>query len=158
MDRDREWGGYRKFLSYKPRSATLHLDVCGRHHFFSFFYTAIIFRSEETADNLKRQGAYIPGIRPGQQTTNYIDDVITRLTVFGALYVTLVCLLPVFMIVFFDVTFQLGGTALLIVVVVSMDFMGQVQAALSLKPVRKVDGKGKFTQLSGQVSTVALRG
>ena len=98
--------------------------------FFSFFYTAIVFDPKDVADNLKRQGAFIPGIRPGVQTTNYIDDVITRLTVFGSLYVTLVCLLPEFMIVFFDITFQLGGTALLIVVVVSMDFMSQVQAHL----------------------------
>lgn len=98
--------------------------------FFSFFYTAIVFDPKDIADNLKRQGGYIPGIRPGVQTTNYIDDVSTRLTVFGSLYVTLVCLLPEFMIVFFDITFQLGGTALLIVVVVSMDFMSQVQAHL----------------------------
>ena len=98
--------------------------------FFSFFYTAIQFDPKDMADNLKRQGAYVPGIRPGQQTGKYLDDVMTRLTVFGSLYVTLVCLLPEFMIVFFNVTFQLGGTALLIVVVVSMDFMSQVQAHL----------------------------
>ena len=94
--------------------------------FFSFFYTAIVFDPKDLADNLKRQGAYLPGIRPGAQTAHYIDDVITRLTLFGASYVTLVCLLPEFMIVFFNVTFQLGGTALLIVVVVAMDFMAQV--------------------------------
>ncbi len=94
--------------------------------FFSFFYTAIVFDPKDVADNLKRQGAYVPGIRPGAQTAHYIDDVITRLTLFGASYVTLVCLLPEFMIVFFNVTFQLGGTALLIVVVVAMDFMAQV--------------------------------
>ena len=88
------------------------------------------FDPKDMADNLKRQGAYVPGIRPGQQTGKYLDDVMTRLTVFGSLYVTLVCLLPEFMIVFFNVTFQLGGTALLIVVVVSMDFMSQVQAHL----------------------------
>jgi len=98
--------------------------------FFCFFYTAIMFDPKEVADNLKRQGAYVPGIRPGQQTAKYIDDVITRLTIFGALYITLVCLLPEFMIVAFNVTFQLGGTALLIVVVVAMDFMAQVQAHL----------------------------
>ena len=99
--------------------------------FFSFFYTAIVFDPKDVADNLKRQGAFIPGIRPGLQTTNHIDEIITRLTLFGSLYVTLVCLLPEFMIVFFDITFQLGGTALLIVVVVSMDFMSQVQAHLT---------------------------
>lgn len=98
--------------------------------FFSFFYTAIMFDPKDVAENLKRQGAYVPGIRPGQQTAHYIDNVITRLTVFGALYVTLVCLLPEFMIVAFNITFQLGGTALLIVVVVAMDFMSQVQAHL----------------------------
>jgi len=98
--------------------------------FFSFFYTAIMFDPKDVADNLKRQGAYVPGIRPGQQTARYIDDVITRLTVFGALYVTLVCLMPEFMIVAFDITFQLGGTALLIVVVVAMDFMSQIQSHL----------------------------
>lgn len=118
--------------------------------FFSFFYTAIIFDPKETADNLKRQGAYIPGIRPGQQTTNYIDDVITRLTVFGALYVTLVCLLPEFMIVFFDVTFQLGGTALLIVVVVSMDFMGQVQAHLVSSQYEKLMEKANLRNYRGR--------
>ena len=98
--------------------------------FFSFFYTAIMFDPKDVADNLKRQNAYVPGIRPGQQTARYIDDVITRLTVFGSVYVTLVCLLPEFMIVFFDITFQLGGTALLIVVVVAMDFMSQIQSHL----------------------------
>ena len=95
--------------------------------FFSFFYTAIMMDPKEVADNLKRQGAYVPGIRPGTQTAAYLDDVITRLTLFGSLYVTAVCLLPEFMVVFFNVTLQLGGTAVLIVVVVSMDFMSQVQ-------------------------------
>ena len=98
--------------------------------FFSFFYTAIQFDPKDVADNLKRQNAYVPGIRPGQQTAKYIDEVITRLTVFGSVYVTLVCLLPEFMIVAFNITFQLGGTALLIVVVVAMDFMSQVQSHL----------------------------
>jgi preprotein translocase subunit SecY len=98
--------------------------------FFCFFYTAIMFDPKDVADNLRRQGAYVPGIRPGAQTARYIDDVITRLTVFGATYITLVCLLPEFMIVAFNITFQLGGTALLIVVVVAMDFMSQVQAHL----------------------------
>jgi preprotein translocase subunit SecY len=98
--------------------------------FFCFFYTAIMFDPKDVAENLKRQGAYVPGIRPGQQTARYLDDVITRLTVFGSLYITLVCLLPEFMIVAFNITFQLGGTAMLIVVVVAMDFMSQVQAHL----------------------------
>ena len=98
--------------------------------FFCFFYTALMFNPKEIAENLKRQGAYVPGIRPGQQTAKYIDDVTTRLTVFGSIYIALVCLLPELMVVAFDVTFRLGGTALLIVVVVSMDTMAQIQSHL----------------------------
>ncbi|MEQ8858429.1 MAG: preprotein translocase subunit SecY [Pseudomonadales bacterium] len=112
--------------------------------FFCFFYTAIMFDPKDVADNLKRQGAYVPGIRPGQQTARYIDDVITRLTVFGALYITLVCLLPEFMIVAFNITFQLGGTALLIVVVVAMDFMSQVQAHLMSSQYAKLMEKSNL--------------
>lgn len=98
--------------------------------FFCFFYTALMFNPREMADNLKRGGAYIPGIRPGEQTSRHIDDVMTRLTVVGSLYITLVCLLPQILVVFFDVPFYLGGTSLLIAVVVAMDFMQQVQAHL----------------------------
>jgi preprotein translocase subunit SecY len=98
--------------------------------FFCFFYTAIVFDSRETADNLKRSGAFIPGIRPGEQTANYIDKVLTRLTAVGAIYITLVCLLPEFLILEFGVPFYFGGTSLLIIVVVVMDFMAQVQAHL----------------------------
>lgn len=116
--------------------------------FFSFFYTAIVFDPKDVSDNLRRQGAYIPGLRPGQRTTEYIDDVITKLTVFGALYVTLVCLLPEFMIVFFGLTFQLGGTALLIVVVVSMDFMSQVQAHLMSSQYAKLMEKSNLRSYS----------
>ena len=112
--------------------------------FFSFFYTAIMFDPKDVADNLKRQGAYVPGIRPGAQTSKYIDDVITRLTVFGASYVTLVCLLPEFMVVFFDTSFQLGGTAVLIVVVVAMDFMAQVQSHLMSSQYAKLMEKSKL--------------
>ena len=112
--------------------------------FFSFFYTAIMFDPKDVADNLKRQGAYVPGIRPGAQTSKYIDDVITRLTVFGAAYVTLVCLLPEFMVVFFDTSFQLGGTAVLIVVVVAMDFMAQVQSHLMSSQYAKLMEKSKL--------------
>jgi preprotein translocase subunit SecY len=112
--------------------------------FFSFFYTAIMFDPKDVADNLKRQGAYVPGIRPGQQTARYIDDVITRLTVFGALYVTTVCLLPEFMVVAFNITFQLGGTALLIVVVVAMDFMSQVQSHLMSSQYAKLMEKSNL--------------
>jgi preprotein translocase subunit SecY len=98
--------------------------------FFCFFYTALVFNSRETAENLKKSGAFIPGIRPGQQTGEYIDKVLSRLTVWGALYVTGVCLLPEFMIAQFGVPFYFGGTSLMIMVVVIMDFQAQVAAHL----------------------------
>ena len=98
--------------------------------FFCFFYTALMFNPKETAENLKKSGAFVPGIRPGEQTAKYIDGVMTRLTLAGALYVTLVCLLPEFMIVKWNVPFYFGGTSLLIIVVVCMDFVAQVQAHL----------------------------
>jgi preprotein translocase subunit SecY len=98
--------------------------------FFCFFYTALMFNPVEVADNLKRSGAFVPGIRPGQQTANYIDGVLTRLTVFGSAYIALVCLLPQFLVVMFNVPFYLGGTSMLIVVVVVMDFMAQIQSHL----------------------------
>lgn len=98
--------------------------------FFSFFYTALTFNPKETADNLKRSGAFISGIRPGEQTADYIDKVMTRLTVVGSIYLTLVALLPQFLIIAWNVPFYFGGTSLLIVVVVVMDFMSQVQAHL----------------------------
>lgn len=96
--------------------------------FFCFFYTALVFNPKETAENLKKSGAFIPGIRPGDQTARYIDTVMTRLTLAGAIYVTLVCLLPEFLILAWNVPFYFGGTSLLIIVVVVMDFMAQVQA------------------------------
>jgi preprotein translocase, SecY subunit len=96
--------------------------------FFCFFYTALVFNPKETADNLKKSGAFVPGIRPGDQTARYIDKVMTRLTLVGAIYVTLVCLLPEVLIAKWNVPFYFGGTSLLIVVVVVMDFMAQVQA------------------------------
>jgi preprotein translocase subunit SecY len=96
--------------------------------FFCFFYTALVFNSRETADNLKKSGGFIPGIRPGQQTAEYIDKVLTRLTFWGAIYITGVCLLPEFMILYARVPFYFGGTSLLIIVVVTMDFMAQLQA------------------------------
>lgn len=98
--------------------------------FFCFFYTALVFNSRETAENLKKSGAFIPGIRPGQQTGEYIDKVLTRLTVWGALYVALVCLLPEFLVAKFSVPFYFGGTSLMIMVVVIMDFQAQVAAHL----------------------------
>jgi preprotein translocase subunit SecY len=98
--------------------------------FFAFFYTAIVFNPKETADNLKKSGALVPGFRPGDQTARYIDGVMTRLTAAGAIYITLVCLLPELLILEFNVPFYFGGTSLLIIVVVIMDFMAQVQAHL----------------------------
>ncbi|HMW18680.1 MAG TPA: preprotein translocase subunit SecY [Accumulibacter sp.] len=96
--------------------------------FFCFFYTALVFNSRETADNLKRSGAFVPGIRPGEQTARYIDKILMRLTLVGAAYITIVCLLPEFLILKWNVPFYFGGTSLLIIVVVTMDFMTQVQA------------------------------
>lgn len=95
--------------------------------FFCFFYTALVFNSKETAENLKKSGAFLPGIRPGIQTSAYIDKVMTRLTLIGAFYITLVCLLPEFLIVYWNVPFYFGGTSLLIIVVVVMDFISQMQ-------------------------------
>jgi preprotein translocase subunit SecY len=98
--------------------------------FFCFFYTALVFNPKDVADNLKKSGAFLPGIRPGEQTARYVDKVMTRLTLFGALYITLVSLMPQFLVVAWQVPFYFGGTSLLIVVVVIMDFMAQVQSHL----------------------------
>ncbi|HUF73528.1 MAG TPA: preprotein translocase subunit SecY [Gammaproteobacteria bacterium] len=114
--------------------------------FFCFFYTALVFNSRDTADNLRRSGAFIPGIRPGQQTADYIDKVLTRLTFWGALYITAVCLLPEFMILRFNVPFYFGGTSLLIIVVVSMDFMSQLQAHMM---THQYEGLMKKANLKG---------
>jgi preprotein translocase subunit SecY len=98
--------------------------------FFCFFYTALVFNSRETADNLKKSGALLPGIRPGEQSAKYIDKILMRLTMVGAIYIALVCLLPEFLVLRWNVPFYFGGTSLLIIVVVTMDFMTQVQAYL----------------------------
>lgn len=98
--------------------------------FFCFFYTALVFNSKETADNLKKSGAYVPGIRPGEQTSSYIDTILLRLTLVGAMYMVFVCLLPELLVSRWNIPFSLGGTALLIVVVVTMDFMAQIQSYL----------------------------
>lgn len=95
--------------------------------FFCFFYTALVFNPRDTADNLKKSGAFIPGIRPGEQTSRYVDKVMTRLTLAGALYITFICLVPEFMMIAWNVQFYFGGTSLLIIVIVIMDFMAQVQ-------------------------------
>ncbi len=112
--------------------------------FFCFFYTALVFNPKETADNLKKSGAFIPGYRPGEQTARYIDKVMTRLTLVGAVYITLVCLIPEFLIVKWNVPFYFGGTSLLIIVVVSMDFMAQVQAYIMTHQYESLLKKANF--------------
>jgi len=132
------WGGTSGNLSFLQNVAAAmtpgqpaHMILYGGLIiFFCFFYTALVFNSRETAENLKKSGAFIPGIRPGQQTGEYIDKVLTRLTVWGAMYVTVVCLLPEVMMSRFSVPFYFGGTSLLIMVVVIMDFQAQVAAHL----------------------------
>ncbi|HHA19438.1 MAG TPA: preprotein translocase subunit SecY, partial [Methylophaga sp.] len=114
--------------------------------FFCFFYTALVFNSKETADNLKKSGAFIPGIRPGQQTANYVDSVLTRLTLAGAIYITAVCLLPEFLILYWRVPFYFGGTSLLIIVVVVMDFVSQIQSHMMS---HQYDGLMKKANLKG---------
>ena len=112
--------------------------------FFCFFYTALVFNSRETADNLKKSGAFIPGIRPGDNTAKYIDKILLRLTLAGAVYITLVCLLPEFLILKYNVPFYFGGTSLLIIVVVTMDFMAQVQNYLMSQQYDSLLKKASF--------------
>lgn len=118
--------------------------------FFCFFYTALVFNSRETADNLKKSGAFVPGIRPGDQTARYIDKILLRLTMVGAVYITFVCLLPEFLILKYNVPFYFGGTSLLIIVVVTMDFMTQVQNYLMSQQYESLLKKANFkTSLNG---------
>ena len=112
--------------------------------FFCFFYTALVFNSRETADNLKKSGAFVPGIRPGDNTAKYIDKILLRLTFVGAIYITLVCLLPEFLILKYNVPFYFGGTSLLIIVVVTMDFMAQVQNYLMSQQYESLLKKANF--------------
>jgi preprotein translocase subunit SecY len=117
-------------LALSPGQALYTLLYAVMIIFFCFFYTALVFDSRETAENLKKSGAFVPGVRPGLQTAKYIDNVLTRLTVAGAIYITLICLTPEFLVTYFNVPFTFGGTSLLITVVVVMDFMAQLQAHL----------------------------
>jgi preprotein translocase subunit SecY len=121
--------------------------------FFCFFYTALMFNPKETADNLKRSGAYVPGIRPGEQTARHIDTILGRLTLVGAAYITAVCLLPEFLIVYWNVPFYFGGTSLLIIVVVTMDLMSQVQAHLMS---HQYEGLMKKANLKGGPGSAGL--
>jgi preprotein translocase subunit SecY len=117
--------------------------------FFCFFYTALVFNSRETADNLKKSGAFIPGIRPGDQTAKYIDKILLRLTLAGAVYITFVCLLPEFLILKYNVPFYFGGTSLMIIVVVTMDFMAQVQNYLMSQQYESLLKKANFKSALG---------
>ncbi|MCS7072590.1 MAG: preprotein translocase subunit SecY [Anaerolinea sp.] len=117
--------------------------------FFCFFYTALVFNSRETADNLKKSGAFVPGIRPGEQTARYIDKILLRLTLVGAIYITLVCLLPEFLILRYNVPFYFGGTSLLIIVVVTMDFMAQVQNYMMSQQYESLLKKASFKTSPG---------
>jgi preprotein translocase subunit SecY len=112
--------------------------------FFCFFYTALVFNSKETADNLKKSGAFIPGIRPGDNTAKYIDKILARLTLAGAVYITLVCLLPEFLVLKYNVPFYFGGTSLLIIVVVTMDFWAQVQSYVMSQQYESLLKKANF--------------
>lgn len=112
--------------------------------FFCFFYTALVFNSRETADNLKKSGAFIPGIRPGDNTARHIDKILVRLTLAGAVYITFVCLLPEFLILKYNVPFYFGGTSLLIIVVVTMDFMAQVQNYMMSQQYESLLKKANF--------------
>ena len=117
--------------------------------FFCFFYTALVFNSRETADNLKKSGAFIPGIRPGDQTAKYIDKILIRLTLAGAAYITFVCLLPEFLILKYNVPFYFGGTSLMIIVVVTMDFMAQVRNYLMSQQYESLLKKANFKSALG---------
>lgn len=112
--------------------------------FFCFFYTALVFNSRETADNLKKSGAFIPGIRPGENTAKHIDKILLRLTLAGAIYITFVCLLPEFLILKYNVPFYFGGTSLMIIVVVTMDFMAQVQNYMMSQQYESLLKKANF--------------
>jgi len=112
--------------------------------FFCFFYTALVFNSRETADNLKKSGAFIPGIRPGDQTARHIDRILSRLTLAGAAYITVVCLLPEFLVLQYNVPFYFGGTSLLIIVVVTMDFWAQVQSYVMSQQYESLLKKANF--------------
>jgi preprotein translocase subunit SecY len=112
--------------------------------FFCFFYTALQYNPKETADNLKKSGAFVPGIRPGEQTAKYLERILLRLTLAGAIYVVVICLLPEFLILRWNVPFYFGGTSLLIIVVVTMDFMSQVQAYIMTHQYESLLKKANF--------------
>ena len=121
--------------------------------FFAYFYTALVFNPKETAENLKKSGAFVPGIRPGEQTSRYIDKVLLRLTLAGSIYLVFVCLVPEFLNLRFNVPFYFGGTSLLIVVVVTMDFMSQVQAYLMRSSIRISAEENKLPRIRSRFTS-----
>src|SRR5487761_2220755 len=147
------WFGRSKSMSWlsdisstlSPGQPIYVLLYSGAIIFFCFFYTALQYNPKETADNLKKSGAFVPGIRPGDQTARYLEKILTRLTMAGAVYVTLVCLLPEFLILKWNVPFYFGGTSLLIIVVVTMDFMSQVQAYIMTHQYESLLKKANFS-------------
>jgi preprotein translocase subunit SecY len=131
--------------SIQPGQPIYVLMYAGMIIFFCFFYTALVFQPKEIADNLKKSGAFIPGIRPGEQSARYIDDVVSKLTLCGAVYLTVVCLIPEFLIVQWNVPFYFGGTSLLIIVVVMMDLMSQIQSYLMSRQYESLMKKSKLS-------------
>ena len=130
----------------RPRPSGLHVPYAALIVFFAFFYTAIVFNPQETADNLKKHGGFIPGIRPGERTAEYIDQVLTRITVLGAAYLVLICLIPEFLVSYAALPFYFGGTSLLIVVSVTMDTVAQVHGHLL---AHQYEGLVKKAKLKG---------
>lgn len=129
---------------FSPSSVLYNILYAALIVFFCYFYTAIIFDPKDIAENLKKQGGFVPGIRPGDKTREYIDNVLTRITLWGAIYITLVCLLPQFLISYFKLPFYFGGTSVLIVVGVAMDFMGQVNSYMISRQYEGLMGKTKL--------------
>jgi len=128
--------------SLSPGQPIYTLLYAGMIVFFCFFYTALVFNPKEIADNLKKSGAFVPGIRPGAQTAGYIDSVVSKLTLFGAIYLVIICLIPEFLIVKYSVPFYFGGTSLLIIVVVVMDVMAQIQSYMMSRQYESLMKKG----------------
>lgn len=129
---------------FQPTTILYNLLYTALIVFFCYFYTAVIFDPKDIAENLKKQGGFVPGIRPGENTRMYIDSVLTRITLWGAIYITLVCLLPQFLIAYFSLPFYFGGTSVLIVVGVAMDFMGQVNSYMISRQYEGLMGKAKI--------------
>ena len=129
---------------FNPNSVLYNLVYVALIIFFCYFYTAIVFDPKDIAENLKKQGGFVPGIRPGDKTKEYIDTVLTRITLWGALYISLVCLLPQFLTSYFSIPFYFGGTSILIVVGVAMDFMGQVNSYMISRQYEGLMGKTKL--------------